>query len=324
MKILVTGGCGYLGAQFVRDYFCGDNERSDHQIRILDNLSGGSHSSLMNLPSDGHYEFIEGDILDPRVVRLAVQDVDVVVHLAAIVHTPMGYANPTWLEQVNHWGTSRLAEECLEAGVSHFVYASSIAVYGPRKIGDEAAKESDACSPLGPYAHSKYHAERSVLSVHARGLPVTILRFGILYGLSVSTRFDAVVNRFAFLAGIGRPLTVYGHGEQRRSFVHVRDASSAIDLSIQQGLHSEEDNVLNVVFQNASVLDIVNDVRELDPNVRVRHTDQDIRTRFDLIADSQPLMSKGWVPEKDIRLGLDELVHRVGPFRPISMYHRNL
>ena len=316
--VLITGGCGYLGSQLIRDLF-EKKEPPDLKVRILDSMNSGSHRALMNLPEEGNYQFLEGDILNPAIIEKALEDVDAVVHLAAIVHTPMGYENPTWVEQVNYWGTSRLVEACLDAGISQFIYASSIAVYGPMSSADDVASESDVCKPVGPYAHSKHNAEHSILTAHERGLDSIILRFGILYGYAPTTRFDAVANRFAYLAGVRRPLTIHGTGEQKRSFVHVRDASQAVCSLLKGDLKADQEKIINIVGQNASVLEVARAVKEVQPNAGVRYTDQDVQTHFNLVADNSRVINLGWQPQYSLVEGMSELVDRIGPFQSLSM-----
>jgi nucleoside-diphosphate-sugar epimerase len=311
--ILVTGGCGYLGSQLIRD-LATDPQTRDTTIRVLDNLEGGGYRALMDLPASGRYQFVEGDILDPAIVRVALQDVDAVVHLAAIVRTPMSFENPAHMEQVNHWGTAHLVEACIETGVSQFVYASSTAVYGPGGPFTEA----DVCRPQGAYARSKFHAEKSVLSAADRGMKTVVLRLGTLFGWAPVTRFDAVANRFAYLAGTRKSLTVYGDGKQRRPLVHVRDASTAIQLALMR-LETMNGQVANVIGENAAILDIVEAVRASAPNAVVRFTEQDIRTHLSFeIADSV-FYRAGWQPQVSLQEGLAELLDRFQMFEPIVL-----
>ncbi|HHO56329.1 MAG TPA: NAD-dependent epimerase/dehydratase family protein, partial [Trueperaceae bacterium] len=97
--ILLTGACGYLGSELIRELAA---IYPDKTIRILDNLQNQGYAALMNLP-EASIEFIEGDILDTQTVEYALQDVDSVVHMAAIVTTPMNFEHPTWVHQINHW-----------------------------------------------------------------------------------------------------------------------------------------------------------------------------------------------------------------------------
>jgi UDP-glucose 4-epimerase len=308
MRVLVTGGCGYLGSQLLRDL----PARSDGgglEVRVLDNLKGGRPEALMDLPDAGAYEFIEGDILDPSVQRAALRDVDAVVHLAANVRTPLSFDDPTWVEQVNHWGTTHLLEACLSADVDDFVFASTAAVYGPGGPHDE----EDLCEPMGAYAHSKLEAERAVRSADRRGLRTTILRLGTAYGLAPVTRYEAVANRFALLAGTERPLTVYGDGSQKRPFIHIRDASDVICWAL---VHRDrtEGCTLNAMGANASVMDLVEAVRCVRPEVAVRGTEQDIRTHLSFELDDDKIRSFGWTPSHSIEDGMGEAIGRLSGF----------
>ena len=296
--VLVTGGCGYLGSQLIRDL--ARRLPPSPVIRILDNMRQGQIQALLDLP-DATYEFIEGDLLDPGVLRLALRGADAVIHLAALVRTPMSFENPAWLEQINHWGTAQLVEACLDQGVTRLIFTSSAAVYGP----GGPHHEDDPCRPQGAYAQSKLAAEKVLLTARPRGLKPTILRVGTLYGLAPVTRYDAVVNRFIYLAGIRQPLTVYGDGQQRRPVIHVRDASAAVFHALQTELPHP---VYNVVGKTISVLDIVAALREIRPDTPVHFTEQDIRTHFSFAANSAALLATGWQPQISLTAGMTELL----------------
>ncbi len=308
--ILVTGGCGYLGSQLLRDLAALFPDRT-LEVRILDNLQQGRLRALMDLPPGINYRFVEGDIMDPGTVRYVLQDVDIVVHLAAIVSTPLSFENPAWLEQVNHWGTAQLVEACLQVGVPRLVFASTSAVFGPG--GPHV--ETSLCKPQGPYAQSKMAAEQTLATAAERGLSVTILRIGTLYGLAPVTRFDAVANRFAVLAGTGHSLTVYGDGRQRRPLIHVRDASSAICHFVKTENVSGVD-VYNTATVSASVLDIVEAIRMRLPDIDVRYTDQNILTRFSFVTENVKLLATGWTPQMTLEEGLAELAGSFTSFSP--------
>lgn len=301
--VLVTGGLGYLGSQLIQDIV---SVNSKITVRILDNLHSGVYRAIMNLPTAGKYEFIEGDILDPNATRRALEGVSTVIHLAAIVRTPMSFDHTTWVEQVNHWGTSHLLEACLEAKVQRFVFTSTTAVYGP---SNRSVNESEASLPQGIYAQTKRKAEMTVTITGKRGLQYTIFRLGVLYGLAPITRFTAFANRFAYLAGIGRPISIFGDGKQKRSLTHVRNASEAICLVFT---HPNQTNgkTFNLVDENISVVQVANMIQSISPNTTLHFTEQDIRTHLSFSADSRLLQTIGWQPKILLHHGLTELISK--------------
>jgi UDP-glucose 4-epimerase len=309
--ILVTGGAGYLGSQLIRD-LAKEPTMEGCTIRVLDNMQRGIYTGLMNLPHKANYELLEGDILDPTVVRRALVDVDVVVHLAALVSTPFSFDHPSWTEQVNNWGTARLVEHCLNKGVKRFIFASSASVYGP----GENFTELSECHPVGPYAQSKYRAEKSVLAAIERGLDAIIMRFGTIYGYAPAIRFDAVANRLAYLAGIDRRLTIYGTGEQIRPLIDVHDASGAICHVIK---HSNiAGHVLNVVSENLSVLEVAEALRSIKKSAQLYFTEQHALTEFSFVVYSDAIREIGWQPMIKIEKSLAEIVNRFASLSTLS------
>ncbi len=305
MRILVTGGCGFIGSQLLRDLPKWSEEET-LSIRILDNLERGRPEALMDLPDAAEYEFIEGDILDPAIQRAALRDVQAVIHLAATVRTPFFFDDPTRVQQVNRWGTSHLLESCLEANVDEFIFASTAAVYGPGGPHGEDAE----CEPLGAYARSKYKAEQAVQAADRRGLSTTILRFGTSYGIAPITRYEAVVNRFALLAGTSRPLTIHGDGTQKRPFIHVQDASDLL-CRVLDSPRLTRGRKLNASSTNASILELANAIERVVPKIEAKRTKQDVRSQISLEIDNNDICSLGWEPSKTLEEGIQEICKRM-------------
>lgn len=311
-RVLVTGGCGYLGSALVRRLVRGGAD-SAARVRVLDNLQRGAIASLAGIESPSPLEFVEGDILDRGTLRRALDGVDQVVHLAALVSSPLGFGHPAWMEQVNHWGTEGLVEACIEAGVDRLVFASSAAVYGP---GGPFAEEAPPRA-VGPYGQSKIGAERAVAAAARRGLDTLSLRLGTVYGWAPSIRFDAVVNRFGYLSAVGRPVTVFGSGAQRRAVVHVQDACSAIADALAGPLR-DVGGALNVASANPSVEELVEAARAVNPGLRVARTEQDVLNHFSLLLDATRALDLGWAPRHEVHEGLEEIGRQLRVVAPPS------
>lgn len=296
--MLVTGGLGYLGSRLLLD---APERLPGRTVRVLDNLQTHGQRALMNLPAGARVEFVEGDVLDRAVLSAALRGVDTVIHLAALVRTPMNFEHPVWVNQVNHWGTATLVEACLAAGVRRFVHASTTAVFGPGGPFDEGTTPR----PLGPYASSKLGAEDAVRAGGRRGLDVSVLRLGMLYGLAPGMRFDGFVNRLAYLAGTGKAVPIYGSGEQRRPVLHVADGSAVL---LDQAVAKVPVALANVVEVNASVLDVTDVLRSIMPEARMVFTAQDVLSHLTFEADASRLHATGWLPSRNLLDGLEEFV----------------
>ncbi|MBN1887647.1 MAG: NAD(P)-dependent oxidoreductase [Thermoflexales bacterium] len=305
--ILVTGGAGYIGSQLIRD-LAADPDFQHDTIRIYDNMQRGHYCALMDLPQKCRYQFVEGDILDRLTLADAMRDVWAVVHLAAVVKTPISFDHPQWTEQVNHWGTATVVDQAAQAGVERLIYTCSASVYGP----GGPFREGDPCSPVGPYSISKLQGEQVVMEVgYQRGLQVTSLRLATTVGDAPGVRFEAEANHVAYLAGVGRPVVVQGDGQQRRPLIHVRDASGAIRFCLKT--KATEGQVLNAVKQNTSMNELVEAVRQIIPAAPVRYTAQNALTSWSFEVDGGRLESLGFVPQLTIADGLGELIARLSP-----------
>ncbi len=301
--ILITGGAGYIGSQLIRDLVL-DARFDGFTVRIYDSLRHKNFSALMDLPAARRYEFIEGDILDRLNLQRAMQDVAMVVHLAAIVTTPLSFDHPEWTEQINHWGTAAVVDCMVRAGVSRMIYASSASVYGP----GGPFKETDPCRPIGPYAISKRKAEDEIRQAEVRGIRATIVRLGTVFGSAPAMRFDATINRFAYLAGVRRPMVIYGSGNQVRPFIHIRDVSSVLRLCMADTTFVGE--TVNAAAEHLSLNAIAVAVQRIIPEATTRYTDQDILTEISYDVDATKLMQMGWTPQVSLEEGLKEVLER--------------
>ena len=217
-RVLVTGGAGFVGSHLIEALL----ER-DRRVRILDDFSSGQR---LNLPADD-FELVEADLRDRAAVEACMDGVDVVFHQAAQVSVPRSLEDPRGCYAVNLQGTLNLLTAAVQTGVRRVVLASSAAVYGESHgpVGEDAPK-----APLSPYAASKLAMEEAALMYHHRyGLPLVCLRYFNVYGARQrpDSPYAAVIPAFIQARLDGRPLVIYGDGEQRRDFVHVDDVVRA-------------------------------------------------------------------------------------------------
>ena len=217
MRILVTGGAGFIGSHLVRWLL-----QANHSVRVLDNLSTGSRSMLG--PAQDSVEMIVGDIRDLEAVHSAVAGVDLVFHLAAMVSVVQSVEQPLLAQSINATGSLHVLEAARKADVPRVIQASSCAVYGNCErlpIG-----ESEPPQPSSPYAMTKLAAEQAgQLYTRLYGLEAVALRFFNVYGprQDPNSPYAAVVPRFMATLHAQQQPTIYGDGLQSRDFIFVED-----------------------------------------------------------------------------------------------------
>ena len=257
MKILITGGVGYIGFALAEKLAA--NAEVD-KIILYDNLS--RHNENVFFGKVNHHEkfhLIRADILDGRKLNAALKDVDVVYHLAAKVITPFANQDPHFFEQINHWGTSELADAIEKNNIKKLVYLSSASVYD--RIVDEATEQTIP-NPNTYYGISKLRGEEHVhrlINVPSK----YIIRCGNVYGYSKSMRFDAVINNFMLQANFENKISIHGMGAQTRAFIHIANAADALAQIPFTQLPS---GTFNLVTKNLAVNDIAEAVLELYPS----------------------------------------------------------
>jgi UDP-glucose 4-epimerase len=259
MKILITGGAGYIGTELV-DKLVADQAVS--RVVVYDNLSRPNYNIFLDRKKEGYAKihFIKGELLDSRTLKNALKGIDVVYHLAARVTTPFANADAHLYEQINHWGTAELIYAVEESTVKRFIYTSSAGVYGS---SDQAVDEQIAPAPKTFYAISKLRGEEHVRRLVDK-METYIFRCGNVYGYSRSMRFDAVINKFVFEANFEKRVTIHGNGEQSRSFIHIDFVTKALAAALHAELKS---GTYNLVERTVKVMDIVDELKQLMPDL---------------------------------------------------------
>ena len=238
MKILVTGGAGFIGSNYVRHVL---TSHPDDSVVNLDKLTyAGNLDNLRDVERDARYRFVHGDICDGALVREAMRGVDAVVHLAAETHVDRSNRGADDFLRTNVTGTFTLLEAARELAVGRFVAVSTDEVYG--SIAHGAARESDALNPSNPYSASKAAADllaRAYWTTHR--LPVLVTRSSNNFGPYQYP--EKVIPLFVTNALEGRPLPLYGDGRNVRDWLYVLDNCAAIDLVLRKGREGEIYNI---------------------------------------------------------------------------------
>ena len=252
MKVLVTGGAGFIGANLVRAL----SDGPDNDIVVLDDLSFGFRSNLDGL----NVAFIEGSILDEDLLATAMEGVSSVVHLAARSSVPRSIAHPMAAHEDNTTGTVRVLEAARAQGDVQVIVASSSSVYG---ANDTLPKhEGLAARPVSPYAASKLATEAYTLAWgHSYDMPVLALRFFNVFGPLQPPlhTYAAVIPAFLSAAMQGQPLPVHGDGTQCRDFTYVDTVVSVIVDAIQRRVSHLEP--LNLAFgQKITLLEVISEL----------------------------------------------------------------
>lgn len=284
MNVLITGGAGYVGTKLVKRLL---SEPSISQITVYDNLSKGHHNFFLGetFENKSKLQAVRGDILDTRLLKKQMKEADVVIHLAAIVTTPFANTDPHFYEQVNHWGTAEVVYCAEECDVSKFIYLSSTSVYG---ASDETADETTVPSPSTFYGISKLRGEEHVNRLSEK-LNTINLRGGNVYGYSKSMRFDAVINRFMFDANFTGRIQIFGNGKQSRAFIHVDHLVDSLTKTVVGNVTS---GTYNLVDKNLQILDLVDVIKEIYPNLEFLFSNQHMNLRELKISSKSTLFNQ--------------------------------
>lgn len=293
MKILVTGGSGYLGSILTRKLL-----QKGYRVRILDNFLFGKES-IKEIEKNNNLEIIEGDIRDLSIVSKSIKNVDTVIHLASIVGTQSSELDPKTSVEINLMSTRNIAELCKLYTIKQFIFASTCSVYGAQP--DQLISENSEVNPLDSYGSSKFQSERAILQAY--DYP-TILRLGTLFGASYRMRFDLAINLFLAQALNKEKITVFG-GDQWRPFLHVDDAAEAFAFAVENSM----EGIYNVIWKNITINEMAKTVKQLIPSQI--HLSKDIVDKRDYRVTGSKLEKFGFKARKDITFAAKEFKTKI-------------
>jgi dTDP-glucose 4,6-dehydratase len=233
MRLLVTGGAGFIGSNFILYWF---KHHPQDQLVNLDKLTyAGNLDNLKSIEKNPNYQFIKGDIADPKIVTEAIKDVDIVVHFAAETHVDRSITGPAEFVLTNVVGTQVLLDASVKAKIKRFQHISTDEVYGQLALDSkEKFSETTLYDPRSPYSASKAASDHLVRAYyHTYGLPITISNCSNNYGpYQFPEKFIplAITNLLK-----GKKIPVYGDGKYVRDWLYVDDHCRAIDLILEKG-----------------------------------------------------------------------------------------
>ncbi|MDD3301447.1 MAG: dTDP-glucose 4,6-dehydratase [Patescibacteria group bacterium] len=232
MKILVTGGAGFIGSNFIIYWLA--NHPDDFVINFDALTYAGNLENLVSVSNNPHYQFIKGDITDAEAVEKAVQGVDLIVHFAAESHVDRSIKNSGAFIRTNVEGTRVLLEAAKNNGLIRFHHVSTDEVFGALSLDAPKFNEQTPYDPRSPYSASKASSDHLVRAYyHTYGLPITISNCSNNYG---PYQFpEKLIPLFVTNLIEGKKVPVYGEGKNIRDWIHVEDHNHGVERIIEAG-----------------------------------------------------------------------------------------
>jgi dTDP-glucose 4,6-dehydratase len=309
--ILVTGGAGFIGSNFIHHLLA----RHDYRIINLDKLTyAGNLDNLRGVEDDPRYRFVQGDICDAAAVRPLMDEADAVVSFAAESHVDRSIEDPGAFIQTDVYGTFVLLEAARHSDIERFLHISTDEVYG-QSLGDQRFTEEDPFRPRSPYAASKAGGE---LQCHAfretYGLPIVIARPANNIGPRQYP--EKAVPLFVTNALDDQPLPVYGEGLQVRDRLYVDDHCEALDLLLHEGEIGEAYNI--AAGNERTNIEVAQSILEMleKPKSLIRFVEDRLGhdQRYSMAADK--MRALGWTPRHDFTAALERTVQWYRDNRP--------
>lgn len=304
MKILITGGAGFIGSNFI--HFWLKNHPQD-QIINFDALTYAGHlESLKDLEKNPNYSFIKGDITNAEEVKAAMVGVEVVVHFAAESHVDRSIIDPLKFVKTNILGTAVLLNAALEAKLKRFHHVSTDEVFGELEANDPAFNETNNYKPSTPYAASKAGSDHLVRAYfETYGLPITITNCSNNFGPYQDP--EKLIPRFITNLLEGKKIPLMGKGENIRDWLFVDDHSRAIETVLQKGEVGQTYCVGGEEKTNLEVAKKILEILGKDESF-IEYVEHRLGHDFRYAIDDTKLKGLGWNNEADFEKWLEETI----------------
>ncbi|MBI2329843.1 dTDP-glucose 4,6-dehydratase [Candidatus Daviesbacteria bacterium] len=304
MRILVTGGAGFIGSNFIHYWL---KTHPGDQVINFDNLTYAGHQeSLQDVEGNPNYKFIKGDITDFTIVKNVMSGIDTVVHFAAESHVDRSIIDPLQFVRTNVLGTATLLNAALEAKVKRFHHVSTDEVYGELGSNDPPFTENTPYSPRTPYSASKAGSDHLVRAYfETYGLPVTITNCANNYGPYHDP--EKLIPRFITNLLEGQKVPLMGKGENIREWLHVQDHAEAIDLVLQKGKIGETYLIQGEEKTNMEITQMILRILEMGGSM-IEYVGHRLGHDFRYAINGDKLKALGWVRKHNIKDELPKIV----------------
>jgi dTDP-glucose 4,6-dehydratase len=305
MRLLVTGGAGFIGSNFIRHMF---GSHPDYEIINLDLLTyAGNLNNLKGIDRNPNYTFIKGDICDRDLLRATLDrfDIDAIVHFAAESHVDRSIADASAFVRTNVLGTQNLLEGARLHDIPRFIHISTDEVYGSTTGG--SFRESDILAPSSPYSASKAGSDLLALSYYTTyNLPVIITRCTNNFGPSQHP--EKLIPRFVTNLIEGKKVPIYGSGKNVRDWIYVKDHCQAVEFLLERGRFGEIYNIGGGNERtNLAITDLILKLLEKDSSMIEFVTDRPGHD-FRYSLDCSKIHALGWRPGYTFETALQETV----------------
>ncbi|GIU83761.1 MAG: dTDP-glucose 4,6-dehydratase [Acidimicrobiales bacterium] len=302
MRLLVTGGAGFIGSNYVRWVLA----HTDDSVTVYDALTyAGNLDNLRDLEGDPRYGFVHGDVCDRETLRQAMEGHDAVLHFAAESHVDRSIVSPDAFVRTNCDGTNVVCDIAREVGVSKVVHVSTDEVYG--SIEEGSFSEDDPLHPRSPYSASKAGSDLIALAYHETfGLPVVVTRSSNNFGPYQYP--EKLIPLFVTNLLEGKKVPLYGDGMNVRDWCYVEDNCEAIDLVLRRG---EVGTVYNIgagnEMPNRAIVDALLEILDADDSMVEYVEDRPGHDRRYSITTHR-IRALGWSPRHEFRPALEQTV----------------
>ena len=306
MRILITGGAGFIGSHLCEKY-----TKEGHTVICLDNFMSGNLTNVRHLLDYRSFKLVKGDIRDFELLEKVMRDVDVVFHLAAQIHVDRSYIEPKLTYEVNVMGTQNILEVARIYDAKRVIHASTSEVYGSGEYSPMG--ENHPLNAPHPYGASKIAADRMCYAyIQTYGMNISIIRLFNIFGpRQRDAGYGGVISIFTRRILNNIPPIIYGDGMQTRDYTYIEDAVRAYDLILNHNKPITEPINFGT-GKEVTIIDLANKIIELcgkKGNIKPVHVEPRIGEVKRLIADATKAKKLlGWEPKYDLGKGLEKFV----------------